>query len=177
MGMDVWLNLLPSPVSKSIKIIVVPFIKHCSDKKELFRSCYKNRTASACFRKEYFCERIVKCDVLNLKEQSECPSKQIRITVPFHILIIASVLAVFIIISVIGCTIKFIIFILQRKQKRSERGVGFSHDEFEISFQLQPNNVSNSEMFASSELPSYEQALAMKEDTPPPSFEKICISD
>jgi len=68
--MDIWLELEPAHnnQNKEVKLVVAPFRKACDDEDEDY---YKRCPGTdRCFRRQYFCDNIVKCAVLTADERN-----------------------------------------------------------------------------------------------------------
>ena len=93
--MDVWLELGPTfgIEEKEVNLLVVPFDKHCNKEDDFYRNCPSNNIG--CFKRELFCDRILKCDIMNMEEQSRSCNMQVWfLPIPAIIIIVA--------ISIIG---------------------------------------------------------------------------
>jgi len=67
--MDIWLELEPSNnQKKEVKLIVVPFRKSCGSNEEYYRVCPGTKN---CFRRQFFCDNLVKCDLLSEEERNK----------------------------------------------------------------------------------------------------------
>eukprot|EP00092_Neocalanus_flemingeri_P077244 GFUD01095884.1.p1 GENE.GFUD01095884.1~~GFUD01095884.1.p1 ORF type:complete len:357 (-),score=99.37 GFUD01095884.1:122-1192(-) len=68
--MDIWLELQPAQNNqiKEVKLVVAPFRKSCNaEDGEYYKQC---PGTSRCFRRQFFCDNIVKCAVLTTEEMS-----------------------------------------------------------------------------------------------------------
>jgi len=99
--MDVWINLDSShdKTNKEIKLIVVPFRKRCTGEDQRnYKMC---PGSGRCFKREYFCSEMVKCEVLNDIEQRAACNKDAEGSHFFYLPIIIIVTVVIIIATVI----------------------------------------------------------------------------
>merc|ERR1719318_1110791 len=149
--MDVWIEIAPAlgTASKEVKVIVVPFEKSCNKDDDIYRHCPSNSVS--CFRRELFCDKIVKCDVMTMKEQSTlCHQKRVFswfLSLP--VLIIIYVLGIIVTIFVLSGIIKICFSIYQ---KRQNRGIGRTADEFQISGTYSNSELEISGTYSNSEL-------------------------
>jgi len=66
--MDIWLGLSPATNNqvKEVKLVVVPFRKSCDeDDEDYYKRCPNTRR---CFKRQFFCSGLVKCDVFDAEE-------------------------------------------------------------------------------------------------------------
>ena len=99
--MDVWLNLEPSINNqvKEVKLIVVPFRKSCKfEDEKYYRRCPET---GLCFKKQFFCSGMVKCDILPDNELRGACIKESEGSDFFYLPIIIIVTVVIIIGTVI----------------------------------------------------------------------------
>ena len=69
--MDIWLQLAPALNGqvKEVKLVVVPFRKSCDEEDDdYYKVCPGTRR---CFKRQFFCSGIVKCDVFTEEERSK----------------------------------------------------------------------------------------------------------
>lgn len=108
--MDVWINLERSRGNqvKEIKLVVVPFRKSCNHEDEkYYRRC---PGSGRCFKREYYCSGMIKCQVLSKADLKGSCIKEADSSDFFYLPIIIIVTVVIIIATVIiGFAVKMLI--------------------------------------------------------------------
>jgi len=120
--MDIWLQLQPAAKDKrkEVKLVVVPFRKSCDeDDEEYYKRCPRT---GRCFRRQYFCSGLVKCDILSEEEEKKfCAKKNENSGIPYLPLIIIGILVLIILTIFIGFAIKMLIIHFKRDFESPER--------------------------------------------------------
>lgn len=184
--MDVWIKLsnMKDPTLsnniKEIKVVVVPFRKKCTaDDERNYRRC---PGSGRCFKREYFCNEMVKCAVLSDIEQKGTCFQDTDSSEFFYLPIIIIVVVVIIIATVI---IGFAVKTLLKHLK--DNGVQHLDDSVRTSRTLTLSSRTCSPQVASTATalltPEREQrrpdsqeiplSLAPSKNTAPPSYEEV----
>lgn len=180
--MDVWINLSDmkdpslSDNVKEVKLIVVPFRKRCTREDERnYRRC---PLSGRCFKREYFCSGMVKCDVMPDIEQRGSCIKDTDGSDFFYLPIIIIVTVVIIIATVIiGFAVKTL------AKHFHDNGVHHLDDSHRSSRTCSPRVGSSSSPGTALLTPERDQrrpdsqeiplSLTTIKNTAPPSYEEV----
>jgi len=182
--MDIWLKIGPAHgrERKEVVLLVVPYEKNCANSDDSYRGCHSN--SINCFEKELFCDKILKCDILDQSEQRSCRHDKNASILPVALIILLSVLSTILAIFIVCCGI--VCFGLIRRKHSHRVGRREAHEDIEGTQHEQESEiydvdqtVSRSEFLAvapeyTSSPPTYEEVMNSRDkESPPPNYSKI----